>query len=49
VPHSRGDARAHQNGLLSAAVLLSQVALIRVFSVAQFYHFAFLVTSRRAV
>src|SRR3970282_1510769 len=32
-------------GLLSAAVLLSQVALIRVFSVAQFYHFAFLVVS----
>jgi hypothetical protein len=30
-------------GLLSAAVLLSQVALIRVFSIAQFYHFAFLV------
>src|SRR3970040_173723 len=32
-------------GLLSAAVLLSQVALIRVFSIAQFYHFAFLVIS----
>src|SRR3970040_2320003 len=32
-------------GLLAAAVLLSQVALIRVFSVAQFYHFAFLVIS----
>ena len=32
-------------GLLSAAVLLSQVALTRVFSVAQFYHFAFLVIS----
>jgi hypothetical protein len=32
-------------GLLSAAVLLSQVALIRVFSVAQFYHLAFLVIS----
>ena len=31
--------------LLSAAVLLSQVALTRVFSVAQTYHFAFLVIS----
>ncbi len=32
-------------GLLSAATLLSQVALTRVFSIAQFYHFAFLVVS----
>ncbi len=32
-------------GLLSAAMLLLQVALTRVFSVAQFYHFAFLVIS----
>jgi hypothetical protein len=32
-------------GLLSAAALVSQVALIRVFSIAQFYHFAFLVIS----
>ena len=31
--------------LLSAAALLLQVALTRVFSVAQFYHFAFLVVS----
>lgn len=31
--------------LLSAAVLLLQVALTRVFSIAQFYHFAFLVVS----
>jgi spermidine synthase len=31
--------------LLSAATLLLQVALTRVFSVAQFYHFAFLVVS----
>jgi len=31
--------------LLSAAVLLMQVALTRVFSIAQFYHFAFLVVS----
>lgn len=32
-------------GLLSAAALLLQVALTRVFSIAQFYHFAFLVIS----
>jgi spermidine synthase len=32
-------------GLLSAAVLLLQVALTRFFSIAQFYHFAFLVVS----
>jgi len=32
-------------GLLSAATLLLQVALTRVFSIAQFYHFAFLVVS----
>ncbi|GAB4573077.1 MAG: hypothetical protein Kow0077_14350 [Anaerolineae bacterium] len=32
-------------GVLSAAALLLQVALTRVFSVAQFYHFAFLVIS----
>ena len=32
-------------GLLSGAVLLLQVALTRVFSIAQFYHFAFLVVS----
>ncbi len=32
-------------GLLSAAVLLLQVALTRVFSIAQFYHFAVLVVS----
>ncbi len=32
-------------GLLSAAALLLQVALTRVFSIAQFYHFAFLVVS----
>ncbi|HSO29199.1 MAG TPA: hypothetical protein VLS28_04805 [Candidatus Sulfomarinibacteraceae bacterium] len=32
-------------GLLSAAALVSQVALVRVFSIAQFYHFAFLVIS----
>ncbi len=32
-------------GLLSAAMLLLQVALTRVFSIAQFYHFAFLVIS----
>ncbi len=32
-------------GLLSAAMLLLQVALTRVFSVTQFYHFAFLVVS----
>ncbi len=31
--------------LLSAAALLLQVALTRVFSIAQFYHFAFLVVS----
>jgi spermidine synthase len=31
--------------LLSAAVLLLQVALTRVFSIGQFYHFAFLVVS----
>lgn len=31
--------------LLSAAVLLLQVALTRTFSIAQFYHFAFLVVS----
>jgi hypothetical protein len=31
--------------LLSAAVLLLQIALTRVFSIAQFYHFAFLVVS----
>ena len=32
-------------GALSAATLLLQVALTRVFSVAQFYHFAFLIIS----
>lgn len=32
-------------GLLSAATLLLQVALTRIFSVAQFYHFAFLIVS----
>ena len=32
-------------GLLSGAVLLLQVALTRVFSIAQFYHFAFLIVS----
>src|SRR5574341_564023 len=32
-------------GLLSGAALLLQVALTRVFSIAQFYHFAFLVVS----
>lgn len=32
-------------GLLSAAMLLLQVALTRVFSITQFYHFAFLVIS----
>lgn len=32
-------------GLLSAVALLFQVSLTRVFSVAQFYHFAFLVVS----
>jgi spermidine synthase len=32
-------------GLLSAATLLLQVALTRIFSIAQFYHFAFLVVS----
>ncbi|NPV68027.1 MAG: hypothetical protein HPY64_12860 [Anaerolineae bacterium] len=32
-------------GLLSAAALVLQVALTRVFSIAQFYHFAFLVIS----
>src|SRR5215207_2389402 len=31
--------------LLSAATLLLQVALTRVFSIAQFYHFAFLIVS----
>ena len=31
--------------LLSAAAIMLQVALTRVFSVAQFYHFAFLVVS----
>jgi len=32
-------------GLLSAASLLLQVSLTRVFSIAQFYHFAFLIVS----
>jgi spermidine synthase len=32
-------------GLLAASTLLLQIALTRVFSVAQFYHFAFLVVS----
>lgn len=32
-------------GLLSATVLVFQVALTRLFSIAQFYHFAFLVVS----
>src|SRR5512145_2633076 len=32
-------------GLFSAAVLLFQVTLTRLFSIAQFYHFAFLVVS----
>jgi hypothetical protein len=32
-------------GLFSATVLLFQVTLTRLFSIAQFYHFAFLVVS----
>src|SRR5687767_2129125 len=32
-------------GILSASTLLLQVALTRIFSIAQFYHFAFLVVS----
>ncbi len=32
-------------GLLSAAMLLAQVALTRIFSIAQFHHFGFLAVS----
>ncbi len=39
------NARIVGMAVLSAAVLLSQVALTRIFSVAQSYHFAFLVIS----